>query len=130
MHIRHSKLLAAVCMEILCAAELDIFGSGLPQIQNLFHLSIVEVELMLVTNLIAGAIAAFVVGNFSDKYGSKAIILGGLYIFVLGTISCIFAESYFAVLLGRVIEGVGIAGPGVLSYVIIAEKYKKVISHG
>lgn len=125
MHIRHSKLIAAVCMEILCAAELDIFVSGLPQIQNLFHLSTVEVELMLVTNLIAGAIAAFVVGNFSDKYGSKKIILGGLYIFVLGTILCIFAESYFAVLLGRMIEGVGIAGPGVLSYVVIAEEYKK-----
>lgn len=72
MHIiGHSKLIAAVCMEILCAAELDIFVSGLPQIQCLFNLSTVEVELMLVTNLIAGAIAAFIVGNFSDKYGSR-----------------------------------------------------------
>lgn len=113
----------AVLLEILCAAELDIFVSGLPKIQQMFGISTSHVELMLVINLVAGGAMAFIIGAWGDKYGTRSVIVGGLVVFAMGSCLCAFSQSYNYVLLGRLIQGVGIAGPGVLSYVIIAEVY-------
>jgi len=113
-----------VLLEILAGAEVDLFVPSFPEIQSIFHLSIVQVELMLVTNFIAYGISAFIIGNFGDKYGSRIIIIWSLIIFIGGSAACILSDSYIYVLCGRVLQGLGVAGPIVLSYVIIAELHK------
>ncbi len=110
-------------MEILGGAEVDLFVPSFPDLQATFNLSPFMVELMLGVNLTAHCVTSLMVGNLGDKYGRKPIILIGLIIFIAGSLFCVFASSYLQLLFGRFLQGIGISGPVVLSYLIIADIY-------
>ena len=108
-------------LSILTGAELDLFTPSFPELQKVFNLSPFMVELMLSINLIAHCISSLVVGTLSDRYGRKNIIILGLMIFILGSTLCVFAPNYGSLLLGRLLQGIGIAGPAVLSFLVIVD---------
>lgn len=108
---------------ILSGAEVDLFVPSFPELQQVFELSPFMVELTLSVNLAAHCITALITGNLGDKYGRKPVIIVGLIIFILGSILCVFAPNYSTLILGRLLQGVGIAAPSVLSYVVLADLY-------
>ncbi|MCX7123224.1 MAG: MFS transporter [Gammaproteobacteria bacterium] len=55
--------------------------------------------------------------------GRKPIILLGLGIFVVGSLLCVSAPVYSCLLVGRFLQGIGIAAPAILSFLIIADAY-------
>lgn len=110
-------------MEILGGAEVDIFVPSFPDLQRTFNLSPFMVELTLAVNLTAHCLTSLIVGNLGDRYGRRPIILIGLYIFIAGSVFCIFSTAYWHLLFGRFLQGAGISAPVVLSYLVIADKY-------
>jgi DHA1 family bicyclomycin/chloramphenicol resistance-like MFS transporter len=118
-------LFTVIIIVMLTGMELDLFVPSFPELQEVFHLSPFMVEMTLSINMIAHCVAAFVAGTLGDRYGRKPVIVGGLIIFIIGSIACVFATSYNILLLGRLLQGVGISGPSVLAYVLISDKYSK-----
>ena len=116
-------LFTAIIMMILTGAEIDLFVPSFPQLQHIFGLTPFMVELTLSVNLIAHCITALVAGSLGDKYGRKPIIIIGLVIFIIGSICCVYAEHYPILLFGRLLQGIGISGPAVLTYVLISDLY-------
>jgi MFS transporter, DHA1 family, multidrug resistance protein len=114
-----------IFMVMLSGMEVDLFIPSFPQLQNTFNLSPFMVEMTLSMNLIAHFLAAFVTGNLGDRYGRKFVISSGLGIFIIGSIFCVFATSFPALLFGRILQGIGISGASVLSYVLISDSYSK-----
>jgi MFS transporter, DHA1 family, multidrug resistance protein len=112
-----------VLMCILGGAEVDIFVPSFPDLQKTFNLSPFMVELTLGVNLTAHCITSLIVGNLGDRYGRRPIILIGLVIFVIGSSFCVLAAAYWQMLFGRLLQGIGISGAVVLSYIVIADKY-------
>lgn len=108
---------------ILAGAEVDIFVPSFPQLQEVFDLSPFMVELTLSVNLIAHCVTALFIGNLGDKYGRKPIMILGLIIFIIGSFFCVFAQNYPILILGRLLQGIGIAAPSVLSYVVVADLF-------
>jgi DHA1 family bicyclomycin/chloramphenicol resistance-like MFS transporter len=117
------KLITIIIICILAGAEVDLFIPSFPELQQLFHLSPFMVQLTLSVNFCAYCIGSFISGSLGDKYNRKIVILGGLTIFTLGSIACIFATNFSWLVLGRFLQGCGIAGPAILTYVIIADEY-------
>lgn len=56
-------------------------------------------------------------GRLSDKFARKTIILIGLFIFFIGSLICVFADSIYHLILGRSVQGIGAIG-GVLTALI------------
>jgi DHA1 family bicyclomycin/chloramphenicol resistance-like MFS transporter len=112
-----------ILMCILGGAEVDIFVPSFPDLQTTFNLSPFMVELTLGVNLTAHCVTSLIVGNLGDRYGRRPIILLGLTIFVIGSLFCVLAGAYWQMLLGRLLQGIGVSGPVVLSYIVIADKY-------
>lgn len=110
-------------MGMLSGAELDIFVPSFPEIQKHFGLSPFTTQLTVSLNFIAYSVCSLFVGSIGDKYDRKTIIIYSLYIFIFGTLLCIITDSYIILLAGRILQGVGIAGPSVLGYVLLADKY-------
>ena len=110
-------------MDILTGVEFDIFVPSFPEIQNYFNQSTSWIEALISFNFAGYCISLFFVGRLADKYGRKPVILIGLAIFVLGSIFCLLTQSYDALLLGRFLQGVGIAAPATLSILIISDTY-------
>jgi DHA1 family bicyclomycin/chloramphenicol resistance-like MFS transporter len=62
-------------------------------------------------------------GPLSDDIGRKKILYAGLFVFAIGSVVCYTAKSIEIMLLGRFIQGVGIAGPNVAAIAIVRDKY-------
>lgn len=115
--------LAIICMDLLAGMEFDIFVPSFPQLQSYFNLSTFWVEALLSVNFIGYALSIFFVGKFADFFGRKQVILSGLVAFILGSLFCFYGEFYSFLLVGRFFQGVGVAAPAILSFIIIADHY-------
>ena len=119
MHI----YLVTLLLGMLAGTEVDLFIPSFPEIQSAFGLTPFLVELALGVNLVAYCVTCLMAGNFGDRYGRRPVILGSLIIFVIGSIFCCVATEFWQLLLGRGLQGMGIAAPSTLAYVIIADHY-------
>lgn len=117
------KLFTVILLCILAGAEVDLFVPSFPNLQKIFNLSPFMVQLTLSSNFIAYCVSSFFVGSFGDKYGIRVTILSGLVVFIIGSIACSFAPNYLWIVIGRFLQGLGIAAPATLAYVVIAEEY-------
>jgi len=116
-------LAAIILMDLLAGMEFDLFVPSFPELQGLFGLSPFWAEALLSINFIGYFLSLFFVGSLADRYGRKPIILMGIVIFIIGSVLCLGATSYHFLLVGRFLQGIGIAAPATLSFLIIADTY-------
>ena len=116
-------LLTIILMDLLAGMEFDLFSPSFPELQTHFGLTPFWVEALLSINFIGYCISLFFVGSLADRYGRKPIIVMGLITFIIGSLLCLGAHTYLFLLIGRFFQGVGIAAPAILSFLIIADLY-------
>ncbi|MCC2666408.1 MAG: bicyclomycin resistance protein [Gammaproteobacteria bacterium] len=116
-------LMTVILMDLLAGMEFDLFVPSFPELQNQFHLSSFLVESLLSVNFLGYCISLFFVGGLADNFGRKPIILLGLIVFIIGSVFCLWPPSYSFLLTGRFLQGIGIAAPAILSFLIIADSY-------
>ena len=68
-------------------------------------------QLVVSTLFLGMALGQLISGPFSDALGRKPILYIGLFIFSIGTIVCYLAPDLNTLLIGRFIQGIGVAGP-------------------
>lgn len=117
-------LLTVILMQILAGAEIDLFVPSFPEIEEYFEIDHNNVTLTISVNLIFHCVFACIAGNLSDKYGRKKILNDTLIIFILGSLICVCSQEFYQLLIGRALQGIGISGPAVVAYLVIADKYK------
>lgn len=116
-------LFTVILMDLLAGMEFDLFVPSFPALQSQFGLSPFAVEALLSINFIGYCLSLFVVGGLADRYGRKPILLLGTLVFIIGSCLCLWAASYPFLLVGRFLQGIGIAAPSILSFLIIADLY-------
>jgi len=80
---------------------------------------------MLITMIFLGLGAGqLFFGPLSDSYGRKPIVYVGFIIFLIASIICVFATSLEMMLVGRVMQGVGLSAPRTITISIIRDLYK------
>lgn len=62
-------------------------------------------------------------GPLSDRVGRKPAIQAGLGIFVLGSVLSIMATSFTMVLIGRMLQGLGAAGPRIVTIAMVRDRF-------
>jgi MFS transporter, DHA1 family, multidrug resistance protein len=70
------------------------------------------------------AIGQLVAGPVSDAIGRKPLLLACLALYMVGALVCLFANTMNTMLLGRVIQGLGAAGPIVSCVSIMRDKFQ------
>lgn len=116
-------LITVILMDLLAGMEFDLFVPSFPELKSQFNLSPFWVEALLSVNFAGYAISLFFVGGLADRYGRKPIILLGIIVFLIGSILCLWPGSYPFLLAGRFLQGIGVAAPSILSFLIIADAY-------
>jgi len=116
-------LTTIIVMDFLTGMEFDLFVPSFPEIQKIFNLTPFWVEALLSVNFIGYCASLFITGALADRYGRKPVLLSGLLIFILGSLLCLWGGGYELMLLGRLLQGIGIASPCILSFLIIADLY-------
>ncbi len=116
-------LVTVILMDLLAGMEFDLFVPSFPELQHHFNLSPPWVEALLSVNFVGYCLSLFFVGKLGDHCGPKPIIIWGLIIFIIGSIFCLWPQMYPFMLFGRFLQGIGIAAPAILSFLIIANSY-------
>lgn len=62
-------------------------------------------------------------GPVSDTTGRKPAILSGFVIFIIGTVLCITAKDFNAMLTGRFMQGLGAAAPRIVAMAVVRDLY-------
>src|SRR5579863_4661889 len=114
--------LTLVFIEFLVAAEMDILVPSFPSLQKEFFLTPFLVQFVLTLNGLAYAISSLFVGPIGDRFGRHPIILGGLFIFVAGCLLMLSADNYVVLIMGRILQGIGMAGSAVFVFVIASDE--------
>jgi DHA1 family bicyclomycin/chloramphenicol resistance-like MFS transporter len=126
MTIRPAPSLALLsAVTALAFVALHIVVPTLPLLAHGFGDRAAEVQLVLTLYLAGIAGGQLVYGPLSDRFGRRPVLIGGLTMFLLGTLLCGFAWSLAALIVGRVLEGLGACAGVVLARAIIRDVYER-----
>ncbi|MBL8895013.1 MAG: MFS transporter, partial [Rhizobiales bacterium] len=79
----------------------------------------------VLTAFFAGlTVGQLIYGPISDITGRKPAIVAGIILFVVGGLMCSFATTYETMIIGRVIQGFGAAGPRIVSAAMVRDLYE------
>ncbi|MCB1755390.1 MAG: multidrug effflux MFS transporter [Gammaproteobacteria bacterium] len=111
-------------MTSLVALSIDAMLPALPQMGQDLGVANENDRQLVVSVLFLGlAIGTFVYGPVSDTTGRKKPIYVGILLFIAGTLICMFASDFNVMLFGRLLQGIGAAGPRIVSIALIRDIY-------
>nr|WP_287918279.1 MFS transporter [Comamonas sp.] len=86
--------------------------------------SVKDLSSTLSTFFVAFALGQLFVGPLSDRFGRKPLVVCGLCVFVVGSSVCAFATSLPELIVGRVIQALGVCATSVLSRAIARDLFE------
>jgi len=116
-------LLVALMMSIV-AMSIDALLPALGFISSDIPLAHTNQAQYIISALFLGmALGQLICGPLSDATGRKKILYAGIVLFLCGSVICFFAQDINTLLIGRFIQGLGVAGPYVSAISIVRDKY-------
>ena len=111
-------------MMSLVALAIDVMLPVLDEIGVELGTTTANQPQLIIGFLFAGLMVGQVIyGPASDTIGRKPAIFSGLAIFVVGCLISAMAQSFETMLVGRFIQGLGVAGPRIVSIAIVRDLY-------
>lgn len=109
----------------LVALSIDAMLPALPDIGRDLGTSDPNQPQLVLTALFLGlSIGQLFYGPLSDSIGRKPAVYLGLFIFLVGCVLSILATSFEMMLAGRVLQGLGAAGPRVVTIALIRDLFE------
>ncbi|MFW2334384.1 multidrug effflux MFS transporter [Ilumatobacter sp.] len=118
-------LTLAACMAVTALAidsALPAFG----EIRTAFGLAddATSVTGIITFFFIGSSLGLLPAGVLADRFGRRAVMWGGLGLYVFGAVLSIFAPSLWVLFLARFIWGLGSAGPRVAAMAMVRDSYE------
>ena len=119
-------LLVALLMS-LGALATNAMQPALPNIgRDLGVLRPNDVQFVITSVFLGLGIGQILFGPLSDRIGRKAAIHLGLALFMAGCVVSVFASTFPTMIAGRVLQGIGVAGPRVVTMALVRDQYEGV----
>jgi len=107
---------AALAIDALLPA-LDIIGIDIGSTQA------VDNQLLVTMIFLGLGVGPLVFGPLSDSMGRKPIVYMGFALFIIASFICVLATSLEMMILGRIIQGIGLSAPRTIAIAIIRDRY-------
>ncbi len=106
------------------AVSIDAMLPALKNIGEGLNVTDMNQTQYIIVFIFAGMSAGqLVCGPLSDALGRKKVLYGGLALYALGSLVSLFSHSLTVMLIGRVLQGLGVSGPYVSAVAIIRDKF-------
>ena len=116
--------LMASLMSIV-ALSIDALLPALSNIGIAIHSLDATDHQLLITMIFLGlGVGQLFFGPLSDSFGRKPIIYIGFALFILSSLLCIFATSLEMMIIGRILQGIGLSAARTISISIIRDTYE------
>jgi DHA1 family bicyclomycin/chloramphenicol resistance-like MFS transporter len=109
----------------LVALSIDAMLPALPLIANDLGVTEINDSQYVISVFFTGlAIGQLLFGPMSDSLGRRPAIIAGFALFAVGCLLSIYAVSFEQMLLGRLLQGAGAAGPRIVSVALVRDQFK------
>ncbi len=109
----------------LLALAIDAMLPALPHIGRDLNIKNANNTQWVISAIFIGfTIGQIFYGPISDSFGRKKPIYAGLIIYAIGSIISILSWNFEIMLLGRFIQGLGAAGPKIVTMALIRDQYQ------
>ena len=106
------------------ALSIDAILHGLNGIGASLNVSSDNDLQLIVTMILVGlGLGQLFFGTLSDSFGRKPMVYAGMITFIVASFICVWADSLILMLIGRVLQGVGLSAPRSISISIIRDSY-------
>lgn len=115
--------LAALLTTLVALGPLstDLYLPSLPTLARVFASDAARVQLTLSLFLVGFALGQLAYGALSDRFGRRPVMLGGLALYFLASLACIFAQSVEMLIAARFLQAVGACAGPVLGRAIVRD---------
>ena len=111
-------------MSSLAALAIDAMLPSLPQIGSDLNVQNGNDRQLVVSVLFLGlAVGQLFFGPWSDNIGRKPAIYAGYALFIAGSLLSVFANNFTMMLMGRLLQGVGISSPRAVTLALVRDRY-------
>ncbi len=114
-----------VAMTGLGPFSMQVLVPSLPGMAAQFGASNAAVQSTLTLYLAGVASGQLFYGPLSDQFGRRPLLLGGLVLYMLGTLACVVAPSIGWLAAGRVVQAMGACAGLVLGRAIVRDAYPR-----
>ena len=115
--------LMASLMSIV-ALSIDALLPALPEIGTALGVENINDNQKLITMIFLGlGFGQLLFGPLSDSFGRKPIVYSGFLLFVFASFLCVTTKSFEIMILGRVLQGIGLASLRTISMTMIRDTY-------
>lgn len=117
-------LTLAMCMAVTALA-IDTALPAFPDIRDDFGLAegATDVTRLITYFLLGNSLGLLPAGLLADRFGRRAVMWGGLALYVVGAVGTILAPSLGIMFLARFVWGLGSAGPRVAAMAMVRDAY-------
>jgi DHA1 family bicyclomycin/chloramphenicol resistance-like MFS transporter len=111
------------CLMALTALATSTMLAVLAPIGRTFGVNEASTQGVLTAFFIGFSVGQFIVGPVSDRFGRRPVLLGCLALYLAASVLCIVSPSFETLLLARFVQGLGAAGPRVVTTSIVRDCY-------
>jgi len=107
----YRRLLTVLFIGVFMSAlDTAIIAPAIPALREAFQIDNRRVGLVMIAFILASLCSTAPLASLGDRYGRRPIYLISISLFALGSLVIALAPSFWAVVLGRVIQGIGGGG--------------------
>ena len=108
----------------LVALSIDALLPALEQIGISIGIQESQNNQLLITMIFLGlGVGQLLFGPISDSFGRKPMIYMGFILFALASIICVMATSIEIMILGRILQGIGLSAPRTISIAMVRDTF-------
>ena len=117
-------LLLLAGLAALGSLATNIILPAFPDMARELGTSVKDLSATLASFFVAFAVGQLFVGPLSDRFGRKWLVVSGLIVFVVGSAVCAFADSLSQLIVGRIVQALGVCATSVLSRAIARDLFE------
>lgn len=115
--------LMASLMSIV-ALSIDALLPALPEISRALNITNPNNNQLLITMIFLGiGFGQLIFGPLSDSFGRKPMVFIGFTVFIIASIICVTTKRFEVMIVGRILQGVGLSSPRSITLSIIRDEF-------
>jgi len=97
---------------------------ALPDITGALGVTSAHDSQLLITMIFLGlGFGQLIFGPLSDSFGRKPMVYIGFIVFIIASIICVTTKNFEVMIMGRVLQGIGLSSPRSLALSMIRDSY-------
>jgi DHA1 family bicyclomycin/chloramphenicol resistance-like MFS transporter len=120
-------LLAAVLglMSMFGAISIDMYLPALPALEAALQADPALIQMTLGGFLLGFGLAQLLFGPLSDSIGRRPVLIGGILLYIMGSILCATADTAASFVVARLLQGLGASAGPVMARAMVRDLYSR-----